>query len=126
MAEKHTDPRMTFVPRFLPWLLGGAMLVVYLATVNHWISFANIETLVKISGWWTPEAYNPLSYLVTYPFRWLPQGIVPFALNVFSAACAALTLGLLARSVAVLPQDRTDAQRKREQSDFAFLTIPAA
>lgn len=126
MAEKHTDPRMTFVPRFLPWLLGGVMLVVYLATVNHWISFANIGTVVKISGWWTPEAYNPLSYLVTYPFRWLPQGIVPFALNMFSAACAALTLGLLARSVAVLPQDRTDAQRKREQSDFAFLTIPAA
>ena len=37
--------------------------------------------------------------------------------------CAALTLGLLARSVALLPHDRTDAQRRREQSPFSLLTI---
>ena len=47
----------------------------------------------------------------------------PVALNLFSAVCAALTLGLLARSVAILPHDRTDAQREREHSDFSFLTI---
>ncbi|HXF11324.1 MAG TPA: hypothetical protein VN625_11115, partial [Desulfuromonadaceae bacterium] len=51
---------------------------------------------------------------------------IPFSLNLFSAGCAAITLGLLARSVAILPHDRTDAQRKREHSDFAFLTIPFA
>ena len=44
----------------------------------------------------------------------------------FSAVCAALTLGLLARSVALLPHDRTDAQRKREHSDFSFLTTGSA
>src|ERR1019366_2908575 len=44
----------------------------------------------------------------------------------FSAVCAALTLGLLARSVALLPHDRTDAQRERERSDFSFLTIGSA
>src|SRR5208283_2634660 len=35
-------------------------------------------------------------------------------------------LGLLARSVALLPHDRTDAQRKREHSDFSFLTTGSA
>ena len=40
--------------------------------------------------------------------------------------CAALTLGLLARSVAILPHDRTEAQRKREQNAFSFLTIRSA
>ncbi len=40
--------------------------------------------------------------------------------------CAALTLGLLARSVAILPRDRTDVQRERERSAFSFLTIGSA
>ena len=33
---------------------------------------------------------------------------------------------MLARSVALLPHDRTDAQRRRERSDFSFLTIRSA
>ena len=50
-----------------------------------------------------------------YPFRWLPAALIPLALNLFSALCAALTLGLLAR-VGRLAATliRTDAQRKRE------------
>ena len=38
------------------------------------------------------------------------------------AICAAVTLGLLARSVALLPHDRTELERQREKSDFSFLT----
>ena len=72
------------------------------------------------------EVVSPILFLVTYPFRWLPAPQIPLALNVFSAVCAALTLGLLARSVALLPHDRTDAQRRREHSDFSFLTIGSA
>jgi tetratricopeptide (TPR) repeat protein len=126
MAAKHIDPRTTFAPRYLPWLLAVLMLAIYLVTLNHWISFANISWVIKISDWWTPEVLNPVSYLVTYPFRWLPTGVVPLALNLFSVLCATLALGLLARSVAILPHDRTEAQRKREHSDFAFLTIRTA
>ena len=43
-------------------------------------------------------------------------------MNLFSAVCAATTLGVLARSVAILPHDRTEMERNRERSDFAFLT----
>ncbi|MGA2787084.1 MAG: tetratricopeptide repeat protein [Verrucomicrobiota bacterium] len=111
----------------MPWLLTVAAFALYWFTLNRWVSPANFMAVAKISGWtWQSEVAYPIFFLVTYPFRWLPPAQIPVALNVFSAACAALTLGLLARSVALLPQDRTDAQRKREHSDFSFLTIGSA
>jgi hypothetical protein len=126
-AETRTDPRKKFAPRFLPWLLAVAAFALYWFTLNRWASLSNLGYVAKISGWtWQVEITNPILFLVTYPFRWLPAPQIPLALNVFSAVCAALTLGLLARSVALLPHDRTDAQRKREHSDFSFLTIGSA
>jgi tetratricopeptide (TPR) repeat protein len=123
----RTDPRKKFAPRFLPWLLTVASFAFYWFTLNRWVSPFNLVTVAKISGWtWLPEVANPISFLVTGPFRWLSPAQIPIALNVFSAGCAALTLGLLARSVALLPHDRTDEQRKRERSDFAFLTTGSA
>ena len=125
--EKRTDPRKNFVPRILPWLLAAAAFVFYWLTLNHWVSLFNLGVVAKTSGWdWEPEFFEPVFFLVTYPFHWLPVAQIPVALNIFSAVCAALTLGLLARSVAILPQDRTDAQRERERSDFSFLTIWSA
>ena len=126
-TETRTDPRKNFVPRFLPWLLAAASFAFYWFTLNRWISAFNLPEVAKISGWiWQVEVANPISFLVTYPFHRLPAPQIPLALNVFSAVCAALTLGLLARSVALLPHDRTDAQRKREHSDFSFLTTGSA
>jgi tetratricopeptide (TPR) repeat protein len=118
---------MNFVPRRLPWLLAAAMLLIYGLTLNHWVSLLNLPSVAKISGWtWQPEVLNPITFLVTGPLRLLPASAVPLALNLFSAVCAALALGLLARSVALLPHDRTDAQRRREGSDFSFLTTGSA
>ncbi len=126
-TQRRTDPLKNFAPRFLPWLLAVASFAFYWFTLNRWVSPFNLGYVAKISGWtWQPEIVNPILFLVTSPFRWLPTPQIPLALNVFSAACAALTLGLLARSVALLPHDRTDAQRRREHSDFSFLTIGSA
>jgi tetratricopeptide (TPR) repeat protein len=123
----RTDPRKKFAPRFLPWLLTVAAFAFYWFTLNRWVSLFNIDYVARISGWtWKPEIASPILFLVTQPFHWLPAPQIPLALNVFSAVCAALTLGLLARSVALLPHDRTDAQRKREHSDFSFLTTGSA
>src|ERR1700761_6518495 len=120
---KQTDPRKNFVPRFLPWVLGLVMLVIYLCTLNRWVTLLNVEEVSKASGWtWQPEISAPLQYLLMLPFHWLPAAKIPVALNLFSAVCAALVLVLLARSVALLPQDRTEPQRERERSDFSFLT----
>jgi tetratricopeptide (TPR) repeat protein len=126
-TRTRIDPRKRFVPRFLPWLLAAAAFAVYWLTLNPWVSPLNVDRVAKMSGWtWQPELAGPILFLVTYPFRWLPASQIPLALNVFSAVCAALTLGLLARSVALLPHDRTEAQRKRERSDFSFLTTGSA
>jgi tetratricopeptide (TPR) repeat protein len=128
MANKNlADPRNNFVPKILPWLLAAAVFGIYALTLNHWVSLFNYLAVAKLSGWtWHPEVYNPLFFVVTAPIRWLPATLIPAALNLFSAMCAAITLGLLARSVAILPQDRTDAQRDRERSVFSFLTIRSA
>ena len=126
-TETRTDPRKKFAPRFLPWLLAVAAFALYWLTLNRWVSLLNLGYVAKISGWtWQLDIVSPILFLVTYPFHWLPAPQIPLALNVFSAVCAALTLGLLARSVALLPHDRTDAQRRRERSDFSFLTIRSA
>ena len=126
-TRTRTDPRKNFVPRYLPWLLAVAAFAVYWLTLNRWVSLFNLNSVARISGWtWQPEVTSPILFLVTYPFRWLPPVQIPVALNLFAAGCAALTLGLLARSVALLPHDRTDAQRTRERSDFSFLTLHSA
>jgi tetratricopeptide (TPR) repeat protein len=125
--ENQNDPTKNFAVRGLPWISGAVMFVIYLATLNRWVTLANILPVSKISGFlWQPEFYNPLTYLATLPFRLLPAAQVPLALNIFSAALAAVTLGLLARCVAILPHDRTEMERTREKSDYAFLTTGSA
>ncbi len=124
MMDAQTDPRKNFVLRVLPWLLAAVALVVYLLTLSCGVSLFNLTTVAEMCGWtWQPQAYQPVSFVVTCPLRWLPATQIPLALNLFSAVCAAVTLGLLARSVALLPHDRTETQRRREPGPFALLTI---
>jgi tetratricopeptide (TPR) repeat protein len=125
--DNQNDPTKSFTVRYLPWILGLGMLVVYLATLNRWVTLANILPVSKVSGFlWQPDFDNPLLYLVLLPFRLLPVPMVPLAMNVFSALCAAAALALLARCVAILPHDRTEMERTRERSDFSFLTTGSA
>jgi tetratricopeptide (TPR) repeat protein len=103
------------------------MMGVYLLTLNHSYSFGNLQPLAEVAGWnWRPNVFGPVTFLATYPFRFLPLKVLPLALNLFSAFCGALVLALLARSVALLPHDRTQAQRQRELSDYSLLTIKTA
>jgi tetratricopeptide (TPR) repeat protein len=100
----------------MPWFMGAGALAAYLITCNHGIGFNNLAAIARVSGnAWQPVVVEPLTWLVTLPFHWLPAKLVPLALNAFSALCAALTLALLARSVAILPHDRTEDQRERGQ-----------
>jgi tetratricopeptide (TPR) repeat protein len=125
--ELEPGPKVRFASGVVPWLAGAGALVVYLLTLNHWLSGGNLLQVAKVSGWvWQPELYEPLLWLVTYPFRWLPLSAIPLALNLFASLCASLTLMLLARSVALLPHDRTPEQRRRELGDFGVLSMRAA
>ncbi|MGO8931474.1 MAG: tetratricopeptide repeat protein [Limisphaerales bacterium] len=148
-TEREVSPEKKFVPALLPWLVAAGALAIYFVTLNPWVSLNSLQHVAKVSGWtWLPEWNGPFFWLVTYPFRWLPAHTIPLALNLFTAICAALTLALLARSVALLPQDRSleqrlnlallarsvallpqdrsPDQRLKEHSAFSLLSVPAA
>ena len=126
-TQKEAAPGDKFVGRILPWVVAVSGLLVYLATLNHWISPNNISQVARLSGDQPgAELYAPLYFLLTYPLHWLPAKLLPLALNIFSAVCGGLILMLLARSVALLPQDRTHQQRLREHGEFALLSIREA
>jgi tetratricopeptide (TPR) repeat protein len=121
-----TEPRTgsRFVPDRLPWIIAGVALVLYLATLNRWVRIESVTMVAKMTGWdVAPLVYAPLLYLVCLPVRWLPAGLQPATLNVLTALMAALTLALLARSVALLPFDRTRETRMRASSQPAFSAL---
>lgn len=117
----------SFVSARLPWIVAALAAVFYLLTLNTWVSPKGLQTLARAMGQsWFSESVLPVFTLVTSPFHWLPKPWIPAALNVFSAVCAVMVLGLLARCVALLPQDRTYKQREREQSPFGLLSLRTA
>lgn len=122
-AREHSR----FVHFGLPWLIAAAGLVLYLVTLHTWVSFESVGLVSKITGWdWSKVQLGGVTLLVTWPIRWLPASIQLTALHALSAVLAGLTLGILAKSVALLPHDRTRDQRQRERSDFSFLTVRSA
>ena len=125
----HNDSKsqMGFAQRRLPWIIAAVFLLVYLVTLVNWGTIPGLPPLAKAAGWdWRPTFHAPLLYLFTLPVRWLPAGWQLTGLNVMGALCAAASLGLLARSVALLPQDRTKQQRQLERSDYSYLSSPTA
>ena len=117
----------SFVPDVLPWLVAAAALLGYLLTLNHWVSMNSLLTTSQVAGWGWPQNFlGPVHFLATYPLRWLSPAWLPLGFNVFTALCAAATLGQLARAIALLPHDRTQAQREREFNEFSLLTTRTA
>ncbi|HXR07898.1 MAG TPA: DUF2723 domain-containing protein [Candidatus Acidoferrum sp.] len=111
-----------------PWLVGLAALALYGLTLNHWVTLGSLPFASQITGWdwhpgplpWRPNLqYQPLFLILTFPLRWLPSGWRVMGLNVFTAACAALTLAILARSVRLLLRDRVKGDREQDGGDAA-------
>ncbi len=126
-VEPSPKPQLGFVQRRLPWLIAAGALLVYGLTLPRWITFLGLGSVARAAGWdWHPTLLAPLQFLLTYPIRWLPAGLQVVCLNLFAAICSALTLALLARTVALLPHDRTRDQRQTEQGDHSLLSIRAA
>jgi len=125
--EGESNSAIRFVRIVQPWLLAAGMLAVYLLTLNHWVSPESLGMVSNVGGLNSRvELFGPVTFLVTLPFRWLPAAWIPPALNLFAAGCAALSLAWLARSVALLPCDRTEAQRLRLPEGTSLLTTPGA
>lgn len=126
MEEAERSPR-SWVFSSLPWILALLAMAGYLATLNRWVSISSLPVTSKVTGWdWSPQVNGPLLHLVTLPFKALPEAQRPIALNGLSALLAALTLMMLARSVSLLPHDRTRDQRQRERSEDSLLSHSAA
>ena len=84
----------------------GALLF-YVLTLSHGVTLESLPLTAKLAGWdWVPMTGQPLLWLLTLPLRVLPAAWVPAGLNLFSAISGALTLGLLARSLELLPWPR--------------------
>ncbi len=119
--------QLPFAARVLPWIIALGIFLVYFFTLNHWVTLKSLPVVAKVADWdWHPATIAPLYFLLTYPLHWLAGNAQFVGLNLFSAICAALTLALLARSVTLLPQDRTPEQRQRELGKFALLNFPKA
>jgi tetratricopeptide (TPR) repeat protein len=127
ILEAAPESERRFLRAGLPWLLAAVALALYLATLNHWVTLSSLEVTARVKGWeWRPILSQPVLFLLTWPCRWLPATMIPLALNLLSAACASLTLALLARSVALLPQDRPEQQRLGVQNERTLLSLPNA
>lgn len=127
LMDNSPTPSRPFTLSLLPWLCGLAALVLYLVTLSSWVTLPALNLTGQVIGWdwWNPKIGRPLYHLLTLPVKALPLGAQLSALNAFAALCAALTLVLLARSVALLPHDRTRDQRARLREDSALLSVPA-
>ena len=106
-GEILSNGSMFNLTRRFPLLVALVAFVLYLATVSHGVTMNSLSLTAKLAGWdGTPLVGQPLLWLLTLPLRRLPAGGIALALNLFSAATAALTLGLLARTVQLLPWDQ--------------------
>src|SRR5258705_5891790 len=120
MPSTPENPKMertsqrSFVRTILPWLAAVVMLLIYLVTLDKVVTIQSVYPLARASGAdWHPAYTSPVAWLVTLPIRWLPAGAQLIGLNFIGALCAALSLALLARGVALLPHDRTQLQRDK-------------
>jgi tetratricopeptide (TPR) repeat protein len=106
----------------LPWIAAGALFLIYLFTLNTWVSIRSLGVVSKVTGWdWSLPRQFPLFYTLTFPARILPVEWQPLALNLFSALCAAGAVWMLVRTVSLLPHDRTDEQRVRMRHSDGLL-----
>jgi tetratricopeptide (TPR) repeat protein len=123
----ETTLTRSFVRTALPWLVAAAMLLVYLVTLDKVVTTHSVWHLARVNGSeWRPVYVAPLTWLVTLPVKWLPSGAQLLGLNFISAVCAAFSLAWLARSVSILPQDRTQLQRNQAIDENGFLDIRLA
>ena len=92
--------------RFPLQVMLGA-LVIYTLTVSHGVTPDNLVLTGKVAGWdWRPISDRPLFWLFTLPLRLLPAGWMALGMNLFSMACGVVTLGIMARSLELLPWSR--------------------
>jgi tetratricopeptide (TPR) repeat protein len=108
--------------RRLPFLVALGTFALYAAASSHGVTVNSLPMTAKVAGWdGTPLVGHPLFWLLTLPLRLFPDAWVPLCLNLFSAATAALTLGVLARTIQILPWDKPRKSPPRQPGALPVL-----
>jgi tetratricopeptide (TPR) repeat protein len=90
----------------LPVAIALAGSLIYLLTTCWQANAGNLALAASLAGWdWQPMLGQPVTWLLTLPFRLLPAAWLPGAINLFFALSGAVTLGLVARSVTLFSWD---------------------
>lgn len=99
----------------LPWILGAIFFVIYILTLNRWVTLDSLAVLAPIVGWdfWGLRMNSPIFRLVTSPCQLLSPASSILFISVLNAVLASFALVWLARAVMLLPQDRCTDQRVR-------------
>ena len=93
--------------RRLPLYVALAGLVLYVCTLGGRVTLTGLPLASTLAGWNDmPMVGQPLLWLVTLPLEVLPAAWMPLAVQLWAAVLAAAVLGLLARTVQLLPWDR--------------------
>jgi len=94
------------IAKRLPLWMALSAVLLYGLTLCWGTTVNSLPLAARLAGWdWRPKLDQPLTWLVTLPLHLLPASWVPAGLNLVFALGAALTVGLLARSVQLLPWD---------------------
>jgi tetratricopeptide (TPR) repeat protein len=92
--------------RRLPVWVALSSLLLYLCTMGSGLTLSGLTLTAKLAGWdHSPLVGQPLLWLLTLPLHILPAAWVPLGVKLFAAILAAVTLGLLTRTVQLLPWD---------------------
>jgi tetratricopeptide (TPR) repeat protein len=92
--------------RRLPLYVALAVFGLYAGTLGGRLTLAGLPLVSQLAGWnETPMIGQPLLWLLTFPLRALPVDWLPLLLKLLAATLAATILGLLTRSVQLLPWD---------------------
>ena len=73
------------------------------------VTLDSLVEVGKVTGWdWSPKVNAPVQFLMTLPIQWwVPVNLQPSTLNLLTVFLSALVVYQLARSVSLLPHDRT-------------------
>ena len=94
--------------RRIPLTVALVAFVWYVCTMGAGVTVHSLPLAAKLAGWdASPLVGQPLVWLLTLPLKLLPAGWVPLAVKLLAAAMAAALLGLLARTIQMLPWDHS-------------------
>ena len=92
--------------RRLPLFVALAAFVLYACTMGSELTLNGLPLTSKLAGWdEIPMVGQPILWLITLPLQILPVALVPLALKLIAAVLASAILGLVTRTVQLLPWD---------------------